>query len=93
LLAPEFSLFGLALPAFAAVDRVMASFMGPLPRLIAWGWLMSALLMALYRLISPQQKLAVIKVEAAAARRQMASFDGEFNELTPLVRRSWLRCL
>lgn len=81
-------MFGLALPAFAAVDRALAAFLGPLPRLIAWGCLMGVLLMALYRLISPQRKLAAIKAEAAAARRQIAGFDGEFDQLTPLIRRS-----
>jgi hypothetical protein len=86
--APDFSVFGLALPAFAAVDRAMAGFLSPLPRLIVWGCLMSVLLMALYRLISPQRKLAVIKAGAAATRRQMAAFDGEFDQLMPLVRRS-----
>ncbi|MEX2150327.1 MAG: hypothetical protein WD793_08920 [Steroidobacteraceae bacterium] len=81
-------MFGLALPAFAAVDRVLAAFLGPLPRLIAWGCLMGVLVMALYRLISPQRKLAAIKADAAAARRQIAGFDGEFDQLTPLIRRS-----
>jgi hypothetical protein len=82
------SVFGLALPAFAAVDRVLATFLSPLPRLIAWGSLMGVLLMALYRLISPQRKIAAIKAGAAAARRQIAAFDGEFDQLTPLIRRS-----
>src|SRR5687768_17866035 len=50
-----------------------------LPRVIAWGCLMGALVMALYRLISPQRKLAAIKADAAAARRQIAGFDGEFD--------------
>jgi hypothetical protein len=85
---PETSLFGLGLPAFAAIDRFMAGVLGPLPRVIAWACLMSVLVMALYRLISPQRKLAAIKADAAAARRKMADFDGEFEELTPLIRRS-----
>ena len=81
-------MFGILLPAFAAADRLLATFLGPLPRLIVWGCLMGALVMALYRLISPQRKLAAIKADAAAARRQMARFDGEFDQLTPLIRRS-----
>lgn len=84
----DVSVFGLALPAFAAVDRVLAAFLSPLPRLIAWGCLMGVVLMTLYRLISPQRKIAAIKAGAAAARRQIASFDGEFDQLTPLIRRS-----
>lgn len=78
----------MALPAFAFVDRALASFLGPVPRLVAWGLLMSLLLMFLYRLISPQQKLALIKQEAATVRRQVAAFDGEFDALTPLISRS-----
>jgi hypothetical protein len=49
---------------------------------------MAILVMGLYRLISPQRRLAAIKADAANARRQMAGFDGEFEQLTPLVRRS-----
>lgn len=75
----------MALPAFVAIDRMLEAFLGPLARLVAWGFLMSVLSMVLYRLISPQQKLARIKSEAAAARQQMAAFEGEFDELTPLI--------
>ena len=82
------SLFGLALPAFAAIDRLMAGAMGPLPRLIAWGCLMAAVTMILYRLISPQRRIQALKAEASAARRDIAAFDGEFDQLTPLIRRS-----
>lgn len=82
------SLFGLALPAFAAIDRLMAGVMGPLPRLLAWGCLMAVVTMILYRLISPQRRIQALKAEAAAARRQIAGFDGEFDQLTPLIRRS-----
>lgn len=82
------SLFGLALPAFAVVDDFMAVHLGPLPRLMIWGALMGTLVMLLYRLISPQGKLARIRSEAASSRRQMAEFDGEFSELMPLVRHS-----
>ena len=82
------SLFGLALPAFTAVDAAMAVVLQPLPRLLAWGCLMAVVAMLLYRLISPQRTLIRVKSEAAAARRQMATFDGEFDELMPIVRRS-----
>jgi hypothetical protein len=82
------SILGLALPAFAAVDRFMSAYLEPLPRLVAWGCLMASLVMLLYRLISPQQKIARIRLEAAATRKQMAAFDGDFGDLAPIVRNS-----
>jgi hypothetical protein len=89
LIEPDLSLFGLPLPAFAAFDRFMGSHLEPLPRLLAWGALMAVLVMLLYKLISPQHRLARIRTEAASARQRVAEFDGEFNELMPLIRNSF----
>ncbi len=82
------SLFGLAIPAFAAVDGMMATAIGPLARVIVWGGLMAVLTMFLYRLISPQQRLTVLRTQAAAARQRIAAFDGELEGLWPLVSES-----
>jgi hypothetical protein len=82
------SLSGLTIPAFAAVDNLLGEALGPLARLIAWGCLMAALVMLLYRLISPQRKIAQLRSQSAAARRQLAAFDGELDELLPMAGRS-----
>jgi hypothetical protein len=85
---PGASLFGLAIPAFTAVDRLMATTLAPLPRVILWGGLMAILSMLLYGLISPQQKLAQLRSETAAARQKLAGFDGEMSALWSLVGQS-----
>jgi hypothetical protein len=89
LAAPSASLFGIASPVFAAIDNLMAAALGPLPRVILWGGLMAALSMFLYRLISPQKRLAVLRSESAAARQKLAAFDGELEGLWPLVSESF----
>lgn len=76
--------------AFAAVEGWLPASLGPLPRLIGWGCVMAIVSMGLYRLVSPQRKIATLRMEAAAARQQLATFDGEFEQLMPMVRRSLL---
>ncbi len=75
---------------FAAIDGWLPNSLGPLPRLIGWGCVMAIVSMALYRLVSPQRKIATLRAEAATARQQLATFDGEFEQLMPMVRRSLL---
>jgi hypothetical protein len=86
---PGASLFGVADPVFAAIDKLMAAALAPLPRVVVWGGLMAALTMFLYRLISPQERLAVLRSESAASRQKLAEFDGELEGLWPLVRESF----
>jgi hypothetical protein len=89
LAAPDASLFGFPSPVFAAIDNVMAAALAPLPRVIVWGGLMAVLTMFLYRLISPQKRLAVLRSASADSRQRLAAFDGELEGLWPLVRESF----
>jgi len=82
---PGFSLFGLASPAFAALDGFLAPTVAPLIRVVLWGALMSVVTMLLYRLLSPQEKLARLRAETGESRRKLAEFDGELEGLWPLV--------
>jgi hypothetical protein len=90
---PGSTIFDLAIAAFAAVDASLPASLGPLARLIGWGFIMAVISMGLYRLVSPQRKIATLRREAAAARQQLATFDGEFEQLMPMVRRSLLLSL
>ena len=90
---PGTSLFGPAVAAFAAIDQLLPVALGPLARLIAWGCVMSIVSMGLYRFFSPQRKIATLRKQAAGARQQLADFDGEFEQLMPIVQRSLLLSL
>jgi hypothetical protein len=88
LAALDGSVFGFSAPAFAAVDAVLANWLSAIARIVFWAVIMAVISMALYRLVSPQEKLARIKVDASRVRREVATFDGDFEQLSPLVRRS-----
>jgi hypothetical protein len=85
---PDGSLFGYTAPAFSAADRLLSTWLSPLPRVIFWGCFMSVVVMLLYRWISPQRKLARLKSDTTIARRQIVVFDGELSGLWPVVRQS-----
>lgn len=84
----EYGLFDWPAPVLAAVDRQLAGFL-PVPlRIVLWSALGAFLSMLVYRLISPQQRLAALREETAALRRQLAGFAGEFADMAPLLRRN-----
>lgn len=56
--------------------------------LLFWALLGSCMSMRLYSLLSPQKSLARLKQDTAAARKEMAGYDGEFGGLGKLAKRS-----
>lgn len=87
------SLLGPAIAAFAAIDGYLPAALSPLARIAGWGCVMAVVSMGLYRLISPQRKIASLRMQASAARQELATFEGEFDQLMPMVRRSLLLSL
>ena len=81
-------LFDLPAPLFGAVDSVLATFLPAGIRLVLWGILAGWLTMLLYRRWSRQEAISELKQEQRAAQDQIARFEGEFNELWPMVRTS-----
>jgi hypothetical protein len=79
--------FDLASPAFAWLDGLM-SWLPATIRLIVWAVVAGFVSMALYRLTSNQAKLAAIKAEMAALRKQISEFDGPFSEMWSLTGRN-----
>ena len=55
-------------------------------RVVLWAAFASFLSMATYRLASRQEKLAEVKTQVAATRARLQGFEGEFNELWPILR-------
>lgn len=73
--------FDLPAPFLAWIDQSLLGSLPPVARLVAWGLIASALSMGLYRLISPQARIAALRDAALEARRKMAAYDGEFSGL------------
>lgn len=80
-------------PVLQFLDLQLASFLPALIRIILWGSLFALMSMWLYRLLSRQQRLVELKQEIQAIQARMKTFDGPFNELTPLIRKNLLLSL
>ncbi len=79
--------FDLANPVLDALDGLMSA-LPPVVRLLLWSAVASAVTMKLYQWTSRQERMAALKADAKEAQRELASFDGEFDEMMPLIRRS-----
>ncbi len=79
-------LFDLPAPLFAAIDGVLAMALPPLLRLMCWGILAGWLTMVVYRRLSNQEKIGELKAHQKAQQKKIAEFDGEFEQLMPLIR-------
>ena len=81
-------LFDLPAPLYSGVDALLA-FLPPFARLLIWSAFTAVLSMALYWLLSAQDKVGAAKERAIGARRAMASYQGtEFDEMLPLAKES-----
>jgi uncharacterized membrane protein (DUF106 family) len=79
-------LFDLPAPLFSAIDGVLAMALPPVLRLIIWGILAGWLTMIVYRRLSNQEKIGELKAQQKIQQKKIAEFDGEFEELMPLIR-------
>lgn len=86
-------LLDLPAPVFTWADERLAGLLPPGARLIFWAALAALVSMELYRLTSPQGRLAELKASIASVRRQLAEHDGSFEEAGPLIGRSLLLAL
>ena len=56
-------LFDIAAPVFAAVDDILLTFLPAFPRLLLWGILAGWLTMLVFRRISRQERIGILKAE------------------------------
>lgn len=75
-------------PLFAWLDSHLGSVLPPVAMLVLWGLLGAVVSMELYRLLSPQGRIADLKRRLREAQRQLSGFDGEFDEAMPLIGRT-----
>jgi hypothetical protein len=80
-------LLDLPAPLFAAFDRLMGAALPPIARLAVWALIGAVVSMELYKLLSPQARIAELRTELETAQRKVSGFDGEFAEAWPLIRR------
>lgn len=80
-------LFDLPGPLLSWLDGGLGQVAPPTLRLILWGLLGGAASMALYWLLSPQRAIAAARMDAAAARRALDAYEGDFGDAWPLIRR------
>lgn len=74
-------------PLLSAADRWLTEVMPPLARLLVWAAVGALISMELYRLLSPQKRIAGIKAALIEERRVLVDFDGELGEAWPMMRR------
>lgn len=79
-------LLDLPAPLYAALDRWMAGLLPPSGRLILWAALGGILSVWLYRLLSPQARIAAAKAEVARTRRDLDRHEGDFASALPLLK-------
>jgi len=78
-------LFDLPAPIFGAVDGILGLAFPPAIRLVLWGVLAGWLTMVAYRRLSNQERIGALKREQKERQREIAEFDGEMDELLPLI--------
>jgi hypothetical protein len=81
-------LLDLPAPFFDFVDRSLLGALPPLLRLILWASAGAAISLTLYRLLSPQRRIAQAKAAALDARRRLNAHDGDLGTALPLMRQS-----
>jgi hypothetical protein len=79
-------LFDLPAPLFSAIDGVLGMALPPVLRLVFWGVLAGCLTMMVYRRLSNQEKISELKAQQKVQQKKIAEFDGEFEDLMPLIR-------
>lgn len=75
------------LAVITAIDNGMVGFLAPLARIILWAVFSGCFSMALYKYLSPQQKLEALKNEQSMARQALMRYDGEFNGMLAIIKK------
>jgi len=79
-------LLDLPAPVFGAIDQFLGLILPAIHRLVLWGILSGWLTMVLYRRASNQDRIRQLKVEQKKQQKNISGFEGEFEELLPVIR-------
>jgi hypothetical protein len=80
-------LFDVPGPLFRWVDELLVVVASPAARLAVWGAVGGAVSMLLYKVLSPQARIALGKAELLRARRTLNRYDGKLDGAWPLMGR------
>jgi hypothetical protein len=80
--------FDLTAPLLSWIDTTVLGVLPAWLRVLLWSAVAAALVMAVYALVSPQERLGRLAREARKARAAVTAYDGEFEGLAPLALRS-----
>lgn len=78
--------FDLPAPIFGVIDQILGMALPGILRLVLWGILAGWLTMVVYRRLSNQERIQELKGEQKKQQQIISSFDGEFEELFPVIR-------
>lgn len=81
-------LFDLPAPLLEWLDGRLTAIVPPAVSVAMWAAVAAVLSLELYRLVSPQARIDRLRLDARAAQRELATYDGEFEGAAPLIRRS-----
>lgn len=73
------------IPLLNWIDGLLSSFLGPGPRLAFWAVLGAVLSMLIYRLLTPQRRIAGIERITRRLRRRLDQHEGELREGFSLI--------
>jgi hypothetical protein len=79
-------LFDLPAPLLDWIDELLTAFLPVPAAILFWSVIGAVLCLELYRICSPQARIATIRQEAGAAQERLSSFEGEFGDAWPLIR-------
>lgn len=74
-------------PLFAWIDARLFGVLPPLLTICAWGIVGALVSMELYRMLSPQGRIAALKAKLVRAQERLSAYDGELGDAWPLIRR------
>jgi predicted AlkP superfamily phosphohydrolase/phosphomutase len=87
-MAPSRGWLDLASPVLSWFDRLLAKFLPDLLRIALWSVLAGFLSMLVYKWTSNQKRLANLKKQAIEIQGRLKGFEGEMDELWPILRRN-----
>lgn len=79
--------FDLTSPLLTSLDQALVPLLPAAGRLAVWGLVGASISMALYALLSPQERLRRVKTSAQEAKVALDGHDGSFSEAMPLIGR------
>src|ERR1700752_3147883 len=80
-------LFHLPAPLFSIPTALLSGLLPPVILILLWGVVGAVVGVELYRLVSPQQRLTVLKADLRSAQERLSSYDGELDGAWPLMGR------